>query len=121
MANIARKGTRVPVKRNPNAAVSQWLPAIWPSCTGKIKFPAPKNIPNIRDATKTVLFRFPFFNIFIFPSFSAIKKSTVAISAAGRFLKEYNHSAAHHFKINDEQYKSSSSLLNNNDQANDDL
>lgn len=65
MANIAKNGTKHPVSKNPAVAGSQLWPAICPNCTGKIKFPAPKNIPKINDDNKSNCFRLNLFSFII--------------------------------------------------------
>ncbi len=44
-------GRPTAVTMKPNAATKEFAPASWPMCTGKIRFPAPKNNPNSMLAT----------------------------------------------------------------------
>ena len=50
-ATIPSSGSPTPVTRNPAMAAGLRLPASCPIYTGKIRFPAPKNIPNSIDAS----------------------------------------------------------------------
>ena len=45
-AATARSGIPTPVTQKPATAGQTFLPAICPICTGNIRLPAPKNIPN---------------------------------------------------------------------------
>ena len=54
MAAMAINGRPTAVMQKPKMATGELLPAIWPMCTGKIRFPAPKNNPNSRLATAAV-------------------------------------------------------------------
>ena len=60
-AATLRSGSPTPVTRNPAAACHIFLPAICPIDTGKIRFPAPKNIPKSILATKIVSLNVNFF------------------------------------------------------------
>ena len=54
MIAIARtdsNGNKTPVTKNPSVAGSQLWPANCPKCSGKIKFPAPKNNANSNELT----------------------------------------------------------------------
>ena len=51
IAMTDKSGNKTPVTKNPAAAPTQWLPANWPRCSGKIRFPAPKKRPNNSEAT----------------------------------------------------------------------
>src|SRR5699024_3366465 len=55
-AATPRSGSPTPVIRKPAAACHILLPASCPMDTGKIRFPAPKNIPKSMLATHTVSF-----------------------------------------------------------------
>ncbi|EPH94296.1 hypothetical protein D920_02921 [Enterococcus faecalis 13-SD-W-01] len=52
----AASGSNVEDNKNPPPAASQLLPACCPKKAGKIRFPAPKNIPKIKEANKTKFF-----------------------------------------------------------------
>ena len=52
IAIIPKKGRPIAVSIKPRLANNTLLPASCPKCTGNIKFPAPKNIPNNIDPTK---------------------------------------------------------------------
>ena len=52
IATIPKNGRPMAVSIKPILARKILLPASCPRCTGNIKFPAPKNIPNSIDPTK---------------------------------------------------------------------
>ena len=52
MAATPRMGMPTAVMIKPMIAGKALRPAIWPRWTGKIRFPAPKNIPNSVPATR---------------------------------------------------------------------
>ena len=56
IAATARIGIVTAVIQKPSIAGHELLPAICPRCTGKIRLPAPKNIPNSVLATTMVSF-----------------------------------------------------------------
>lgn len=56
-AKTDNNGSKTPVIKNPTAAVPQFAPANCPRCSGKIKFPAPKNNPNSKEATTKYSFQ----------------------------------------------------------------
>ena len=52
MAIIAKRGRPTPVIQKPKVAKATVFPAFCPRDTGKIKLPAPNNIPKRREAIK---------------------------------------------------------------------
>ena len=73
--------------RKPAAACQIWLPAICPMDTGKIRFPAPKNMPNSMLATNMVSLKVSFFIISTHLLFFIIV-FTIAHFPAGRNCRE---------------------------------
>lgn len=66
-ATIPKMGNPTPVIKNPIVACKVLLPANCPNCTGKIKFPAPKNNPNNNEPTNKLSLKLSFVFIIVLP------------------------------------------------------
>ena len=71
MAATPKMGIPTAVTMKPMIAGMTLLPAIWPRCTGKMRLPAPKNMPNNVPATRIFCFEVNFFTVMENSSFWA--------------------------------------------------
>ena len=71
MAATPKMGMPTAVMMKPMIAGMTLLPAIWPRCTGKMRLPAPKNMPNNVPATRILCFEVNFFTVMDSSSFRA--------------------------------------------------
>jgi hypothetical protein len=67
IASTENNGNNTPVIKNPIVAISQLRPANCPKCSGKIKFPAPKNSAKIIEAITKYCLKFNFCINFVPP------------------------------------------------------